>query len=121
MKKKISFLFSAMLFFLASTLSSLAIDPVDTRMLAQPTISSSHIAFVYAEDIWIANKDGSNPRRLTIDDGIESNPVFSPNGKTIAFNGEYDGNIDVFTIPVEGGIPTRLTWHPSPDIVRGFG
>jgi len=120
MKKKISFLFSAMLFFLASTLSSLAIDPVDTRMLAQPAISSSHIAFVYAEDIWIANKDGSNPRRLTIDEGAESNPVFSPDGKTIAFNGEYDGNIDVFTIPVEGGIPTRLTWHPSPDIVRGF-
>lgn len=109
-----------MLFFLASTLSSLAIDPVDTRMLAQPAISSSHIAFVYAEDIWIANKDGSNPRRLTIDEGAESNPVFSPDGKTIAFNGEYDGNIDVFTIPVEGGIPTRLTWHPSPDIVRGF-
>ena len=120
MKKKISFLSSTILFFWASTLSSLAIDPVDTRMLAQPAISSSHIAFVYAEDIWIANKDGSNPRRLTIDDGIESNPVFSPNGKTIAFNGEYDGNIDVFTIPVEGGIPTRLTWHPSPDIVRGF-
>lgn len=109
-----------MLFFLASTLSSLAIDPVDTRMLAQPAISSSHIAFVYAEDIWIANKYGSNPRRLTIDEGAESNPVFSPDGKTIAFNGEYDGNIDVFTIPVEGGIPTRLTWHPSPDIVRGF-
>ena len=120
MKKKISFLSSTILFFWASTLSSLAIDPVDTRMLAQPAISSSHIAFVYAEDIWIANKDGSNPRRLTIDEGIESNPVFSPNGKTIAFNGEYDGNIDVFTIPVEGGIPTRLTWHPSPDIVRGF-
>ena len=120
MKKKISFLSSTILFFWASTLSSLAIDPVDTRMLAQPAISSSHIAFVYAEDIWIANKDGSNPRRLTIDDGIESNPVFSPNGKTIAFNGEYDGNIDVFTIPVDGGIPTRLTWHPSPDIVRGF-
>ena len=109
-----------MLFFLASTLSSLAIDPVDTRMLAQPAISSSHIAFVYAEDIWIANKYGSNPRRLTIDEGAESNPVFSPDGKTIAFNGEYDGNIDVFTIPVEGGIPTRLTWHPSPAIVRGF-
>lgn len=120
MKKKISFLSSTFLFFLASTLSSLAIDPVDTRMLAQPAISSSHIAFVYAEDIWIANKDGSNPRRLTIDEGAESNPVFSPDGKTIAFNGEYDGNIDVFTIPVDGGIPTRLTWHPSPDIVREF-
>ncbi|MEO5947017.1 MAG: PDZ domain-containing protein [Chitinophagaceae bacterium] len=120
MKKTVSFLFSSLLIFLIMPFSSLAIDPVDTRMLAQPAISSSHIAFVYAEDIWIANKDGSNPRRLTIDEGFESNPVFSPDGKTIAFNGEYDGNTDVFTIPVEGGIPTRLTWHPSPDIVREF-
>ncbi len=97
-----------------------AIDPNDTRMLAQPSISATHIAFIYAEDLWVANKDGSQPRRLTVDEGVESNPVFSTDGKTIAFNAEYDGNVDVFTIPVEGGIPTRLTWHPSPDIVRGF-
>jgi tricorn protease len=89
-------------------------------MLSEPAISSSHIAFVYAEDLWIVNKDGSNPRRLTVDEGIESNPVFSPDGKMIAFNAEYDGNVDVFIVPTEGGIPKRLTWHPSPDIVRGF-
>lgn len=109
------------LFFLLCLPASLfAIDPIDTRMLAQPAISAKHIAFVYAEDLWIANIDGSNPRRLTVDEGYESNPVFSPDGKTIAFNGEYDGNIDVFIVPVEGGIPKRLTWHPSQDIVRGF-
>lgn len=97
-----------------------AIDPNDTRLLAQPTICANHIAFIYAEDLWVANKDGSNPRRLTVDKGVESNPMFSPDGKTIAFNAEYDGNVDVFIVPVEGGIPTRLTWHPSPDLVRGF-
>lgn len=109
------------LFFLLCLPASLfAIDPTDTRMLAQPAISANHIAFIYAEDLWIANKDGSQPRRLTVDEGYESNPFFSPDGKTIAFNGEYDGNVDVFIVPVEGGIPKRLTWHPSADIVRGF-
>jgi tricorn protease len=97
-----------------------AINPIDTRMMGQPAISSDHIAFIYAEDLWVANSDGSNPRRLTVDEGIESNPYFSPDGKLIAFNAEYDGNIDVFTIPVEGGMPVRLTWHPGSDIVRGF-
>lgn len=96
------------------------IDIRDTRMLSQPAISADHIAFIYAEDLWVANLDGSQPRRLTVDEGIESNPVFSPDGKMIAFNGQYDGNTDVYVIPVEGGIPKRLTWHPAADLVRGF-
>jgi tricorn protease len=100
--------------------STFAIDTRDTRMLTQPAISADHIAFIYAEDLWVANPDGSQPRRLTVDEGIESNPVFSPDGKWIAFNGQYDGNVDVYIIPVEGGIPKRLTWHPSSDLVRGF-
>ncbi len=108
------------LFLLCLPVSLLAIDPTDTRMLAQPTISATHIAFIYAEDLWVANKDGSQPRRLTVDEGLEASPVISPDGKTIAFSAEYDGNLDVFTVPIEGGIPTRLTWHPYPDIVRGF-
>ena len=107
-------------FLLYLSVMAFAIDPVDTRMLAQPAISSNHIAFIYAEDLWVANKDGSQPRRLTVAEGVEQSPFFSTDGKTIAFSAEYDGNVDVFIIPVEGGIPTRLTWHPSPEIVRGF-
>src|SRR5262249_39694114 len=57
---------------------------------------------------------------LTSDVGVEMLPVFSPDGKTIAFTAEYEGNLDVFTIPVEGGSPKRLTWHPGPDLVRGW-
>jgi len=103
-----------------SSLSFGGTNPRDTRMLTQPAISADHIAFVYAEDLWIANLDGTQPRRLTVDEGIESQPSFSPDGKLIAFSAEYDGNIDVFTVPVEGGIPKRLTWHPGQDMVRGF-
>ncbi len=96
------------------------LNTTDTRMLSQPAISADHIAFIYAEDLWIANLDGSQPRRLTVDEGIESNPMFSPDGKLIAFSGQYDGNTDVFVIPVEGGVPTRLTWHPGADNAKGF-
>ncbi len=114
--------FKSIAFLLLSCLpcALFATDPTDTRMLAQPAVSANHIAFVYAEDLWVVNKDGSNPRRLTVDKGVESNPSFSPDGKTIAFNAEYDGNVDVFIVPVEGGIPARLTWHPYADVVRGF-
>ena len=97
-----------------------AINTKDTRMLTNAAISQNHIAFVYANDLWVANRDGSNPRRLTASQGVENHPAFSPDGKWIAFDGAYDGNLDVYMLPIEGGIPKRLTWHPGPDMVRGF-
>jgi tricorn protease len=109
------------LFILAVLPDSLSgINTRDTRMMSQPAISANKVAFIYAEDLWIANSDGSDPKRLTVDEGVESDPYFSPDGKLIAFSAQYDGNTDVFTIPVEGGIPTRLTWHPGNDLARGF-
>jgi len=119
--KKLNSTFSKIFFIIILfSIKSYATDPQDTRLLHQPTISQSHIAFIYAGDLWVSKSDGSQPRRLTIDEGIESNPVFSPDGKLIAFSAEYDGNVDVFTIPVEGGIPKRLTWHPMQDTTLGF-
>jgi tricorn protease len=106
--------------FLSNTPASAQPDPTDTRLLTMPAIGPRNIAFIYSEDLWVADLDGKNPRRLTSDIGVESNPVFSPDGKTIAFSGQYDGNTDVYTITTAGGTPTRLTSHPSPDIVRGF-
>ncbi len=105
---------------LTSILSIQAQNTNNTRLLRSPALSTDKIAFIYAEDLWIANKDGSNPRRLTIDEGIESNPVFSSDGSLIAFSAEYDGNTDVFIIPSTGGVPKRLTWHPTWDIVQDF-
>ncbi len=97
-----------------------AIDVTDTKFLSQPAISAEHIAFVYANDLWVANTDGTHPRRLTSDEGVESNPVFSPDGAWIAFNAQYDGNTDVYIVPIRGGIPERLTWHPYADGVCSF-
>ena len=95
-------------------------NTTDTRLLWQPTISKNAIAFIYAEDLWVANRDGSYPRRITVSDGTESNPIFSPDGSMIAFTGQYDGNTDVFVVPTAGGVPKRLTWHPGADLVRDF-
>jgi tricorn protease len=92
----------------------------DTRLLHQPALSSTHVAFVYGDDLWVARLDGSDVRRLTTDDAVESNPAFSPDGATIAFSAQYDGNTDVYVVPVEGGAPRRLTWHPGPDVVQAF-
>jgi len=92
----------------------------DTRLLRDPAMSKDKIAFVYAGDIWLANRDGSNVKRITAFEGVEADPHFSPDGTTIAFTGEYDGNTDVFVVPTAGGEPKRLTWHPTRDLVRGW-
>ena len=120
MKKFIKLLYLFVFFNVLISVCVLGINTSDTRMMTQPAISESHIAFIYAEDLWIASVNGDNPRRLTVDEGVESAPVFSPDGTMIAFNAEYDGNRDIFVVPVEGGIPKRLTWHPGGDAVRGF-
>jgi tricorn protease len=95
-------------------------DIHDTKFLTQPAVSADHVAFIYADDLWVADLDGKNVRRLTSDIGVESRPAFSPDGRTLAFSAQYDGNTDVYVIPVEGGPPRRLTWHPGPDLVLGF-
>ncbi|WP_285059741.1 S41 family peptidase [Pedobacter ginsengisoli] len=92
----------------------------ETLLLRSPAISTNNLAFVYGGDIWVADKDGGNPRRLTINPAVEQNPVFSPDGKQIAFTGNYDGNTDVYVIPVAGGDPKRVTYHPNSDLVRGW-
>ncbi|UCH98634.1 MAG: PD40 domain-containing protein [Candidatus Aminicenantes bacterium] len=96
------------------------IDITDTRLLEQPAVSKSHIAFTYSGDLWVADINGENARRLTTHEGFESNPAFSPDGKLIAFSAHYDGNTDVYVVPAAGGVPKRLTWHPDSDYVRGF-
>jgi tricorn protease len=94
-------------------------DVSDTRLLSMPAVSARHVAFVYDDDLWIADLAGGPARRLT-NVGAQAHPVFSPDGRTLAYSAQHEGNLDVYTIPVEGGAPTRLTWHPGPDFVRGW-
>ena len=91
-----------------------------TRLLRTPTVSASQIAFAYANNIWIVPRAGSAARRLTSFQGQTTNPHFSPDGKWIAFSGEYAGNFDVYVVPAEGGEPRRLTWHPGTDQVQSW-
>src|SRR5439155_402638 len=95
-------------------------DVTDTKMLAQPAVSTDHVAFIYAADLWVADLDGKHVRRITGDLGRESSPAFSPDGSLIAFSAQYEGNTDVYVVPVAGGVPRRLTWHPGVDTVQGF-
>jgi tricorn protease len=95
-------------------------DVHDTRLVNRPAVSATHIAFVYADDLWVADLDGRNVHRLTTASNIESAPFFSPDGQSIAISARHEGNIDVYLVPVSGGPLRRLTWHPDADIVRGF-
>ncbi len=88
---------------------------INARMLRYPDVSSTHITFVYAGDIWIVPKTGGLASRLSSPEGEESFPRFSPDGRYIAFSGNYQGNTDVYVIPAMGGTPKRLTYHPMPD------
>lgn len=94
--------------------------PQPTLMLRQPAVSKDHLAFVYAGDLWLADRNGGNARRLTSHAASEFAPRFSPDGRSIAFSASYDGNTDVYVIGLDGGQPRRLTWHPSPDVVSGW-
>ncbi len=89
-------------------------------LLREPTLSTKEIVFVHAGDLWAVPREGGEAKRLTTGIGVESHPIFSPDGTQIAFTGEYDGNVDVFVIPAGGGVPKRLTWHPDPDMVLGW-
>ncbi len=99
---------------------SAADEPAETLLLEEPTISATHVAFVHAQDLWVVPRTGGEAVRLTSGVGSEGSPRFSPDGRTIAFTGTYEGNADVYTIPTAGGTPRRLTWHPAADRVQGW-
>ncbi|HEV8074320.1 MAG TPA: hypothetical protein VGP66_00640, partial [Candidatus Acidoferrum sp.] len=99
--------------------ANLAAGADSPLLLQQPTISKSEVVFVYGGYLWSVAREGGEARQLTTG-GHETHPAFSPDGKWIAFTGEYDGNADVYVMAAEGGAPKRLTWHPDPDVVVGW-
>ena len=94
-----------------------AFAQVNAKLFRYPDVSKTHITFSYAGDIWVVAKSGGTANRLISPKGEETFPKFSPDGQTIAFSGNYEGNTDVYTIPVLGGTPHRLTYHGMPDRV----
>ncbi len=96
-----------------------AID--DARLLRYPDINNNLIAFVYAGDIWTVNANGGEARRLTSHNGLELFPKISPDGKWIAFSGEYSGTRQIYVIPSNGGVPRQLTWYNSVGVMPPRG
>jgi tricorn protease len=90
---------------------------IDAGLFRFPDISKDQIVFTYANDLWLVPKEGGTAIKLSSPAGVESFPKFSPNGKSIAFTGNYDGNSDVYVLPTAGGVPVRLTALGYPDRV----
>src|SRR5688572_30534832 len=86
-----------------------------TRLLRRPAVSRELVAFEYGGDLWTVPRGGGQARRLTSTPNAEIDPRFSPDGSRIAFTATVGGNTDVYAVPVTGGEPTRLTFHPSLD------
>lgn len=117
--KKIIAIFGLIIMLIVVPAAGLAMD--DVRLLRFPDINGNLIAFVYAGDIWTVSSGGGEARRLTSHEGLELFPKISPDGKWIAFSGEYSGSRQVFVIPSNGGVPRQLTWYNSVGVMPPRG
>ncbi len=84
-----------------------------TRLLRFPDLHGDRVAFTYAGDIWLAPAAGGTAVQLTTHPGVELFARFSPDGRWIAFTGQYDGDEQVYIVPADGGVPRQLTYYPA--------
>lgn len=90
-------------------------------MLRYPTVSASEIAFIYAGKLWRVPRAGGLAIPVANPPGAIAYPKFSPDGKTLAFSANYDGNLDLYTLDAEGGAnPFRVTHHPGADVLYSW-
>src|SRR5438067_2023287 len=85
----------------------------DTKLLRFPDIHADRLVFTYGGDLWTASSSGGTATRLTAHPGLEVFAKFSPDGKWIAFTGQYDGDEQVYVMPAAGGVPRQLTYYPA--------
>lgn len=90
------------------------------RIYRYPDVSDTKIVFSFADNLWLVDKTGGQAVRLSSPPGPELFPRFSPDGNTIAFSANYDGNTDIYTIDVNGGVPQRITHHGMGEIVQDW-
>ncbi|MBN2415742.1 PDZ domain-containing protein [bacterium] len=98
-----------------------AVTGQEARLLRQPHINGNTVVFVYAGDLYTVPVSGGDATRLTSFEGFEVFPRFSPDGKWIAFSGEYGGTRQIYVIPAEGGVPKRCTWYPDVGVMPPRG
>src|SRR5947209_14939232 len=105
--------FKRYLVLLVIACSSLALsqEMQEGRLMRFPDIHKDKVVFVYAGDLWLASTSGGVAHRITSHPGRELFPKFSPDGKWIAFTGQYDGNFNVYVMASEGGQPKQLTFY----------
>ncbi|MBM3495810.1 MAG: hypothetical protein FJX72_16020, partial [Armatimonadetes bacterium] len=89
-------------------------------MLRVPAVSATHIAFGYANRLWLVPREGGLASPLAAPATMPMFPRFRPDGKAIAFVANYEGGRDIYTLPVDGGVPFRVTHHPSGEILNGW-
>lgn len=92
----------------------------EARLVRYPHYNHGRITFTYLADIWTADEDGKNVKRVTANKARDVYPRFSPDGKWIAFSSDRNGNFDVFIVASEGGNPRQLTFHSADDTVLGW-
>jgi tricorn protease len=98
----------------------------ETGYYSQPALHGQTLVFVSEGDLWTAtlpqtiSEQPIIAHRLTSGDGEELRPHISPDGTQLAFTAQYEGNADVYVMPIDGGEPTRLTFHPAPDLAAGW-
>ena len=94
----------------------------EAQWLRYPSISpdGSKIVFSYHGNIYTVDANGGNAMAITTGEAYDGYPVWSHDGKMIAYSSNVYGNFDVFTISSEGGMPTRLTYHSADDYPNDF-
>src|ERR1035437_11006112 len=106
---------------LASAQASSAAAPAQAPLLLRnPYLSQDKIAFRYADDIWTVSRQGGEAERLTSNGQVAAGPFYSHDGAWIAYSAHLNGNTDAYIIPAAGGVPRRITWHPTGSGVVGW-
>ena len=106
--------------FLLALFAPQSVPGREAKLVRYPHYNNGRVAFTYLADIWTADEDGKNVKRITANKARDVYARFSPDGKSIAFSSDRNGNFDVFIVPSEGGNVKQLTFHSADDTVLGW-